>query len=48
MPPENDAREKENPYPNLNRSVLEDWPWAFPTYEFTIEKPMEKCEGGRY
>jgi hypothetical protein len=32
--------EKENPYPNLTRTVVEDWPWAFPTYDFTIAKPL--------
>lgn len=33
--------EKENPYPDIKRSVLPDWPWAFPTYEFAIDKPLE-------
>ncbi len=33
--------EKANPYTNLDRTVLEDWPWAYPTYEFTIDMPME-------
>ena len=36
--------EKENPYPNLDRTVLEDWPWAFPTYDFTIDKPLESIK----
>ncbi|MCA0958686.1 M1 family metallopeptidase [Muricauda ruestringensis] len=36
--------EKENPYPNLKRTVLEDWPWAYPTYEFTVEMPLEKIQ----
>ena len=31
---------KENPYGDLKRTVLPNWPWAFPTYDFTIEKPM--------
>ncbi|MBC9794590.1 M1 family metallopeptidase [Sinomicrobium weinanense] len=31
--------EKENPYPNLKRTVLPDWAWAYPTYEFTIDRP---------
>ncbi|MFD0863194.1 M1 family metallopeptidase [Sungkyunkwania multivorans] len=31
--------EKDNPYPSMNRTVLPDWPWAFPTYEFTIDRP---------
>ena len=33
--------EKDNPYPNLKRTVLEDWAWANPTYGFTIDKPIE-------
>ncbi len=33
--------EKDNPYPQINRTVLENWPWAFPTYDFTIDKPLE-------
>src|SRR6056297_756353 len=36
--------EKENPYPNLERTVLEDWPWAFPTYEFTLDMPLENVQ----
>ncbi len=32
--------EKENPYPNLKRTVLEDWPWAKPTYTFSINRPL--------
>ena len=31
--------EKENPTPAIKRTVLADWAWAFPTTEFTIEKP---------
>ncbi|MBO0321034.1 M1 family metallopeptidase [Muricauda sp. CAU 1633] len=34
--------EKENPYTTLQRTVLDDWPWAYPTYEFTIDMPLEK------
>jgi len=30
---------KENPYRNLKRTVLEDWPWANPTYTFEIDAP---------
>lgn len=30
---------KDNPYPNLNRTVLNSWDWAHPTFEFTIDKP---------
>ncbi len=36
--------EKENPYPQINRTVLADWPWAFPTYDFTIDKPSESVK----
>ena len=36
--------EKENPYPNLKRTVLEDWPWAFPTYSFTLDKPKDNIK----
>ncbi len=32
--------EKENPYPQLKRTVLEDWPWAFPSYDFSISRPI--------
>lgn len=30
--------EKENAYPNLKRTVLKDWAWAYPTYSFDIPK----------
>jgi hypothetical protein len=30
--------EKPNPYPQMKRTVLADWAWAYPTYEFTIDK----------
>ncbi|MDT7828873.1 M1 family metallopeptidase [Pricia sp. S334] len=33
--------EKENPYPQINRTVLEDWPWAYPTYDLTIDRPLK-------
>ncbi len=36
--------EKENPYPNIQRTILPDWPWAFPTYEFSIERPFEEIK----
>ncbi|MDC0008208.1 M1 family metallopeptidase [bacterium] len=36
--------EKENPYPQINRTVLSDWAWAFPTYSFSIDKPMESIK----
>jgi len=31
--------EKENPTPAINRTILNDWAWAFTTFEFTISKP---------
>lgn len=30
--------QKENPYPQFKRTILDDWAWAFPTYEFIINK----------
>ena len=30
--------EKENPNPAIKRTVLRDWAWAYPTYEFSISK----------
>ena len=30
--------EKENPNPTIKRMVLNDWAWAYPTYEFSILK----------
>tara|TARA_R110000850_G_scaffold271031_2_gene404793 strand:+ start:186609 stop:188498 length:1890 start_codon:yes stop_codon:yes gene_type:complete len=32
---------KENPYPQLKRTVLGDWAWAYPTYTFEIDAPKE-------
>ncbi|ALM49248.1 peptidase M1 [Flavobacterium psychrophilum] len=32
---------KDNPYPNLKRTVLPDWDWAYQTYDFTINKPKK-------
>lgn len=29
---------KENPYKQLKRTVLPDWAWAYPTYEFNLPK----------
>ncbi len=34
--------EKENPFPQMTRKQLEDWPWAYPTYTFTIDKPLSE------
>lgn len=36
--------EKSNPYPNINRTVLPDWAWAYPTYTFTINKPKSSIK----
>lgn len=30
--------EKENPTPSIKRTVLNDWAWAYPTFEFSIAK----------
>jgi len=37
--------EKENPYPNLKRTVVSDWAWAYPTYDLVIDKPLEEITG---
>ena len=34
--------EKANPFPDMKRTQLEDWPWAFPTYTLTIDKPLSE------
>ncbi len=37
--------EKENPTPAVNRTVLKDWAWAYPTYEFEIKgKKVKRLE----
>ena len=30
--------EKENPNPAIKRTVLSDWAWASPTYQFSLSK----------
>ncbi|NQY05294.1 MAG: M1 family metallopeptidase [Flavobacteriaceae bacterium] len=35
--------QKSNPYENLKRTVIDDWAWAYPTYEFTIPKNNVKA-----
>ena len=35
---------KENPVPNMTRTVLEGWDWAYPTFEFTISKDKESIK----
>ncbi|MGB5458360.1 MAG: M1 family metallopeptidase [Eudoraea sp.] len=32
--------QKDNPYPNIERTILPDWPWAYPVFEFVIDKPV--------
>ncbi|QBA65354.1 M1 family metallopeptidase [Muriicola soli] len=32
--------EKENPYGQVKRTVIEDWPWAYPNYSFEIAQPI--------
>src|SRR5690606_37172270 len=36
--------EKENPYPNIERTVLKDWPWAYPGYDFTLDMPLDQIQ----
>ena len=36
--------EKENPFPSISRTVLSDWAWAYPTYDFTIDKPKSSIK----
>jgi aminopeptidase N len=33
--------EKENPNPAVKRTVLNDWAWAYPSFEFSIAKPKK-------
>ena len=33
--------EKENPYPQLKRTVLADWTWANPSFGFSVDRPLE-------
>ena len=35
---------KSNPYPNLEQTVLDDWAWAYPTYTFEIDAPLESIK----
>ncbi len=32
---------KDNPFPSIPRTVLPSWAWAYPTYDFIIDKPYE-------
>jgi len=36
--------EKENPMTDIQRTQIEDWPWAYPTYEFLIDMPLSKIK----
>jgi hypothetical protein len=36
--------EKENPYPNIERTVLPDWPWAFSNYGFVVNRPLDSIK----
>ncbi|WP_405411636.1 M1 family metallopeptidase [Maribacter sp. Asnod1-A12] len=36
--------EKENPYEGIERTVIEDWPWAYPSYDFEINKPITSIQ----
>jgi hypothetical protein len=33
---------KDNPYPDVERVVAEDWPWVFPDYELSIDRPADE------
>lgn len=36
--------EKENPYPNLKRTVLQDWPWANANYDLILDKELNNVK----
>lgn len=36
--------EKANPYAEIPRTVLEDWPWAQPAYTFEMDVPLEQVQ----
>ena len=36
--------EKENPYSDIKRTVLNGWDWAYPTYSFEIPKPKSSIK----
>ncbi len=36
---------KENPYPSLKRTIVEDWPWTNSTYELIVDKSVENIAG---
>jgi hypothetical protein len=36
--------QKENENPDIERHVADDWPWVFPEYELTIDRPMSDIQ----
>ena len=36
--------EKENPTPEIKRTILKDWAWAYPTFEFNIAKSKSEIK----
>jgi hypothetical protein len=36
--------EKNNPFPKIKRTVLKDWKWAIPHYQFVIDKKKEEID----
>ncbi len=32
--------EKKNPYGAIKRTILPDWSWAYPTFEFSVNRPL--------
>jgi hypothetical protein len=32
--------EKKNSYGEIKRTTLPDWPWAYPTFEFSVNRPL--------
>lgn len=36
--------EKENQLPDIKRTVLNDWPWAYPVYEFSVNKAKSEID----
>lgn len=36
--------EKENEFPEIERTVAEDWPWVFPDYELSVEYPIDEIQ----
>lgn len=39
--------EKANPYPEMKRTVLNDWAWAYPTFEFSVDKSKSAIQSIR-